>query len=378
MQVGMIQGLPHIRVSGSPSDRGRQLGEVASERVGRSIANYVETFSHYTGLDWSEICDRAEAFLPSLEAYDAELIEELHGVADGAGVEFRDLLAINVRTEVMYGIGATIAAECTSFGIDANTSANHHVLVGQNWDWRSVTRDALIVLEVEQPGKPSFVTIVEAGLFAKMGFNSAGIALATNLLVTDLDRGEPAVPFHAILRGILDSWSLEEAVDAITRAPRSSSANYLIGDVNGDLRNLEATPGGPEGVYALSAERGMLTHANCFVAELPQLVDVGLEKLPDSPARTARLRSVLAGEGRLTLETLKNGLTDHEGHPASVCRHPNQEEHPIERIGTNVSVIIDLTARQLHIAVGPPCQADYDVITPFFGARAGPGVELRV
>ena len=53
-----------------------------------------------------------------------------------------------------------------------------------------------MVLEAEQDEGPRFVTVVEAGLLAKFGLNSAGVGILTNALVCDGDTGEPGVPYH--------------------------------------------------------------------------------------------------------------------------------------------------------------------------------------
>ena len=372
MRIGTVQTVPHIRVNGPATGRGHDIGVAASERIAKSLENYAETFDHYTGLAWGTICDRAEAFLPAIEAYDQEIADEMRGIARGAGVDLRDILALNVRTEVMYGISATINAECTAFGAEQGLNADGHVVIGQNWDWRPVCRDACILLEVEQPGKPSFVTFLEAGLVGKMGLNSSGVGLVTNLLVTDGDRGDVGVPFHVVLRGILNSTSVRQGVGAVTRARRAASANYLIASRDGDIRNLETGPGGGESVYTSFPGDGLLTHANCFLTELDTIGDVGLEKLPDSPARTARLRELLSSRGVLGVQEIKEGLVDHSGYPGSICRHVNEEDHPIEQIATNASLIMDLTTCEIHLAVGPPCEGSYDTVTPGFARELQP------
>jgi isopenicillin-N N-acyltransferase like protein len=372
MRIGTIQTVPHIRVSGSAEGRGYDLGVEASERIAKSLSNYAETFDHYTGLSWDEVCNRAEAFLPAIEEYDHEIADEMRGMARGAGVNLRDILALNVRTEVMYGVSANIRAECTAFATERSLSAAGHVVIGQNWDWRPVCREACILLEVEQPGKPSFITFLEAGLVGKMGLTSSGIGLVTNLLITDRDRGEVGVPFHVILRGILNSTSMEDAIRAVTKPRRAASANYLIADRQGEMINLETGPGREETVYSSLPAEGLLTHANCFLAELDAISDVGMEKLPDSRARTVRLRQLLASGGVLDVDEIEAALVDHSGHPDSICRHVNEEEHPIEQIATNASLIMDLTTSEIRIAVGPPCEGTYDRVTPGFARELQP------
>lgn len=41
--------------------------------------------------------------MPILKRY-PELLEEMQGVADGAGVSLASIIALNVRTEVTYGL----------------------------------------------------------------------------------------------------------------------------------------------------------------------------------------------------------------------------------------------------------------------------------
>jgi Acyl-coenzyme A:6-aminopenicillanic acid acyl-transferase. len=140
-------------------------------------------------------------------------LEELRGIADGAGLDLADVLAINVRTEVMYAAKARQAprtgtqppvpqppAECSAFACVPAPGQNDPVLIGQNWDWLLHSAQTLVVLEVRQDEGPDFVTVVEAGLLAKTGMNAAGLGLVTNALVTDADVGEPGLPYHVLLR----------------------------------------------------------------------------------------------------------------------------------------------------------------------------------
>ena len=40
-----------------------------------------------------------------------------------------------------------------------------------------------------------------------MGDNSAGVGVATNAMVCDMDKGVPGIPYHVMLRSILNSHS---------------------------------------------------------------------------------------------------------------------------------------------------------------------------
>lgn len=368
-----VVDFPRIKVSGAGHERGVQLGEQAKAQIHNSIEVYDQTFVHFTGLRWTDVKERALAYEPAIGAYDADLLEEMVGIAEGASVDLADILAINARTEVMYGYSATALAECTSFAARGAATTSGGVLCGQNWDWLPAQAASCILLEMEIPGKPAFITFVEAGLAAKMGFNAAGIGLVTNLLLTEEDDGTPGVPFHAILRGIITSASFEEAKEAIVRADRASSGNFLIASQTGDMVDAEARPGGRGNVHWIEPDNDLLFHANSFCGPIGNWRDRALDSLPDSPGRTDRMETLVRDRhGRLDAATVIAEVThDHEGKPSSICRHPDEAKHPNERIATLASTIMDLPASTLHLAVGRPCENEHEAIVPSFaGAMA--------
>src|SRR5690606_39251327 len=107
--------------------------------------------------------------------------------------------------------------ECSSFAVLPEVSANGHMLLGQNWDWLLHCFDTVVVIEADQPDGPDYTTVVEAGLLAKTGMNSAGLGVAPNALVTRDDRGEPGIPFHVILRELLNARNVIDAFSCLQR-----------------------------------------------------------------------------------------------------------------------------------------------------------------
>lgn len=368
----MAREFPFFRVESDDAfERGKQLGAQSAPYVKGSIDVYRETFAHYTGLEWGEIRKLASEFHAPIAAYDPEIVREIEGIAEGAGVPLEDVLAINVRTEVMFGLASDKAplAECTTFFVGPGGTADGHVLIGQNWDWRTRCEDTTILAEVHQGERPAFVMLAEAGLVGKLGFNDAGIGVGANLLVSTLDRGERAVPFHVILRGILNARTLDEAVSAIVRSRRAASANYMLGSADGRGINAETAPGGVESVYLTQLDRDVLGHANTFTCPVP-FGDVGLEKVPDSVGRTSRMHENLnAAHGTLTQDTVVELLKDHENYPNAICRHPDERDHPVEQVETVGSWAIDLTTLTAQIGFGPPCLQGHTLFAPSF-ARA--------
>lgn len=340
---------PVVTASGGPRERGRSYGERAAGRVQRNVEIYAAVFHHYAKLSWDEVRGRAGAFVEAIDEYDHQMLPEMEGIAEGAGIDAEDVLALNLRTEVMFGLGSR---ECTAFC--ASPGVASHVLLAQNWDWKPQVAETCVLLACAPTGRPAFVTLVEAGLLAKCGMNQAGIGLATNALESSLDRGRPGVPFHAILRAVLTSGSFEAATAAVIRARRSSSANYLIAHRDGQAVDVEATPEG-----TLLLEGDAIAHANHFLWRGRRFKDLGLLDGGSTRARQARADAALA-RGAHTVDGFKEALSDHEGAPNSVCAHADGSVPPAADYATIASVVMDLTEGILWITDGPPCRAAYE------------------
>jgi isopenicillin-N N-acyltransferase-like protein len=342
-----------VTVAGGPRERGRSYGEQARDRIRSTVALYERIFEAYASLPWAEVRRRAGAFTDPIEAYDVELLPEIEGIAEGAGLDAEDVLAVNLRTEIMFGMDARpgrVPRECTALGV-----AGDRPLVAQTWDWKPGARETVVMLVCTPTGRPGFVTLVEAGLLAKIGMNDAGLAIATNALQSTLDRGEPGVPFHAILRRVLTSATFDEAVDAIERGPRASSANYLVGSADGRVTDLECTPGGPAEVYRPEVP----AHANHFLRPRPRpFKDLGAIDGADSVHRQGR---ALAALDEPADASIREALVSHDGGPdLAVCQHEHPGVDPVMDHATITAMVAEPAAGLLHVAAGNPCSASFE------------------
>ena len=357
----------HVRVEGTSYQRGQQYGRQAAARVRRSVEAYQQAFTHYAGWDWATVRREAARFEAPIGKFRPAYLEEMRGTADGAGLDLTDVLAINVRTEVMYSAKARQAlrehkppAECSAFARVPGPGQEGPVIIGQNWDWLLHAAETLVVLEARPDDGPDFVTVVEAGLLAKTGMNAAGLGLVTNALVTDADVGEPGLPYHVLLRAILDCATVTEALKVLQAGPRSSSASYLIAHASGAALDIEAAPGDFTRLYPLYPQDGLLLHTNHFLAPRTapdHPVDLSLWAMPSSAVRLQRLQAATSTE---TLDGFRTLLADHADYPNSICAHPDPADHPREQGATIASVLMDLTARRLWLAAGHPCQVPYE------------------
>ena len=382
-----LSTIPHIRVEGTSLQRGTQYGAAAKDRVRRSVREYRQVFAHYAGWDWQRVRREAARFEGPIADFRPAYLQEMRGIAEGAGLDLADILAINVRTEVMYAAMARKAplarrearqppAECSAFAVVPAPARPGSAIVGQNWDWLLHAAHTVVLLEVRQDEGPDFATVVEAGLLAKTGMNAAGLGLATNALVTDADVGAPGLPYHVLLRAVLDCETVTDALAVLQAGVRSSSANYLVAHANGCALDIEAAPGDFTRLYPLLPEAGVLLHTNHFLAPRIHPLDLSLWAMPSSAVRLQRLHAALTSRDALpALDGLRSLLRDHADHPFGICAHPDPRAHRYDQGATIASVVMDLTARQLWYTHGNPCQAPCDLLELTPAANRAPATQ---
>ena len=374
MRTEVERHYPHVRVEGGPRERGRQYGEQARERVLRSREAYEELFAHDGGWNWQRVTQEAMRFRAPIWQFNPSSGEEMRGLAEGSGLLLDDILALNVRTEIMAAARARRAeaqrlapgapngpvnwrpGECTSFATVSERGADGHVIIGQNWDWLPYACETVVVLEARQENKPDYVTVVEAGLLAKTGMNSAGIGLTTNMLATDHDCCKPGVPHHVLLRSILDAETVTEALTLLRVGVRSSSANFLLASADGVALDAEAAPGGLSQLSIVWPSAGTLLHTNHFLSPPPGVTDL---YMPNSLVRLQRARGFAELSGGLTVPAAMTMLSDHADYPWGICTHPDVHQLPVDQGATVASVVMDLGARRLWLADGRPCETPY-------------------
>lgn len=355
---------PHVRTAGSPHERGRLYGAATATRVQRSIEAYAGVFAHYAQWDWDYVTQEAQRFVAPIEDFGPQYLEEMRGIAEGAGVDFLDVLAINVRTEVMYAAKARHALavlpqlECTSFA--SVPDDGRPALIGQNWDWKTHAFDTTVVLECAPDDGPRFVTVVEAGLLAKTGLNEHGLGVATNALATDRDKGDPGVPYHVLLRALLSAATPSAALATLQRPVRSSSAHYLLAHRDGLALSVEALPGAFDQLYLTTPDDdGVLVHGNHFTHPQMPAIDVGLWLMPDSVFRLQRAQRFLREHYPHDPSTFETLLADHAGHPFGVCCHPVASVVPAEQDSTIFGLVMDLESLTARVTDGRPCEAPF-------------------
>lgn len=377
------QQIPVIDISAAePRIRGQQYGEAAADRIVRAVEFYRESFARTAGLQWHEVCERATAWVPHIEAFLPVIVPEMQGIAEGAGLRFEEILALNARGELSSqnpfaasGDGVTDLDGCSSYALMPEATADGHVYCGQNWDWRSGIAATTVVTRIAQPGKPTLIMQVEAGQVGRQGANSAGLALNANGLGGLLGR-ELGVPGTVVRRRVLESWDMYGALEAIFDVKQAFSTNILLTHRDGFAIDVETTPGRHGWLYP---DDGMLVHGNHFMAFVPAQIEDrykpfsvdSLYRVPRIRYGLIRCRQVSDSEG--VRKVIGETMRDHFGFPNSVCNHADERRDPRDRTQTIVSSIVDLTSGEYYITDGMPCESPYRALP--WSLYDGPGLD---
>lgn len=351
-------------LKGSPYEIGRKHGQEGRIEILRSIENYERLFYGFQKISWKTVRERAKLYLPAIESYDESLLEEINGIADGAGVDFVDILALNARSEIaLTGIEQTSFADgCTSIGTASPLTSD--TIIGQNWDWKEDQKENLFILKIERNDKPNIMMITEAGIIGKIGFNNYSVGVCLNALMTD--KKTQGVPIHIGLRGILDSTSLQQAIKRIHNGQIASAANFLIGYSEGAHKGMvlqtEVSPFGIDFINK-NCSYGIHTNHICSSYLKKYLEDQNLLRYSDSIIRYRRAQQLIEKSIRdneeITIETYKRWLADEFNAPGSINRFINKELPEHRQSATLFSVIINLTKLEMHVCNGMPANRPY-------------------
>ena len=344
-----------VEVSGSHYEMGFQYGKACPEIPDMLVM----TYGLFGGREKIQgfLDTTIPVYLSHTEQYASEIVEEMRGMADGSGLAFEDILFLNITYEISV---ESVMGGCTSFAAAGEVTANGKQLAGQNIDHIEHWTDYLILLKMKPADGPEVMAVTANGCLTLTGINSAGISVNMNLLRNN-ESMEPkgGVPTHVILRKILMSETLGEAIYAIASAEGRSPKNYLVTSVNEGIIDVETTMTDADIQYP---ENGILTHANHFKAERFKSSDLAPVLVPDSYIRSQKMFHLMdEHRGNISVDLMKQFFQDHSNYPNAICRHRNPKGLlPISRImKTLISIISCPEEQKVYIAAGNPCETEY-------------------
>ncbi|MFQ5918963.1 MAG: C45 family autoproteolytic acyltransferase/hydrolase [Thermoplasmata archaeon] len=363
--------LVYIETEGSPREVGEAHGRAARDLIGRNLDLYFHRFEAEWGLPREEVLDRTRRYREVVAKADPDYMEALEGVAEGSALPETEILALNLRYEIVYSESSQrgmdladdrLPSGCTSLALLPQRTAGGHLLMAQNWDWIPGIEAAVVKYRIGEG--PMVLAFTEAGIVGpKIGLNSSGLGLLINGMLSDQDSWERfGVPFHVRCWQILQSQTLDEAARKVHDSPGSCSANFVLGQALGNYARVLDLESSPIGTSEVVPAEGVLTHANHF--HDPDALGIWQPLISEKTStfeRQERIDELLPSGAteELTIPNVQAILQDHENAPKSLCRHPLSELPEEQRYQTVVSAIMDVDERRFLVAQGPPCETEY-------------------
>jgi isopenicillin-N N-acyltransferase-like protein len=345
--------LPFVHAQGSWGEIGLQVGRMLAPSIERHVEAWTAHVVAETGCARAAVAVAAGQFASPIQEHAAFLWEELEGLARGSGVPVARLLILQARAEVRRAVAAVppvpdLELECTSFAV-AGPRAGGATFIGQNVDLAPFLEEFGVVVRQHPRDAPAALLYTTAGLLGHNGMNEAGVGVCANFIDDPAGWGE-GLPRYLLSRLALRETCAEAARAAALAPPRAASRNLLIADEAGTLLDVEALR---REAAVLRDVDGLLVHANHLEAPAFAGYETPAE---NSLTRRARLSELLRdAPSPLTVADVQGFYRDHAHTPHSLCAHP----YPGRNLKTVVSMIGDLTHRELHVAKGPPCGAPY-------------------
>jgi isopenicillin-N N-acyltransferase-like protein len=346
---------PLIELKGSHSEIGLQMGEARREQIHHSVANarglIAETYDQLE-LTWEGAQIQARKYLPFVEERYPQYVEELRGIAKGANASFDDILALNTMEAVT--MDALHLTRCTSFAVNEQRTADGHILAAHAEDWVPEDEDDVFVVRVRPTDEPPFLAMTYGGLLPNVGFNAHGIAqLIDSVYPSDSRIG---IPRLVVARAVLAARRISGAIGRTLVAHRAAGYNHLIAHESGEMYSIEVSATRFE---ILHGTDGYIVHTNHYLSEAMKGIENEPEELISSRVRYFRASRLLREGSAHTIKSLQTIQRDHVNLPNSICNHAIEWTDPLDREKTISALVIDLTAREMHISWGNPCRNRY-------------------
>jgi isopenicillin-N N-acyltransferase-like protein len=339
-----------VECSGGPYEIGRQWGEGCRESLKASLGML------YAGLEHgpfragkAKVWDAALTFMAALRNFDPYGFEVLRGQAEGAGMVLEEALALQCSLEIAFNYGK-ITGLCTSFAVAGKATAEGRAILGQNVDWHpDSTLDLLRVRH--DSGIREFVLCLSGSPYYHL--NSTGMGNCVNLTLGPLGEMKQQVPLSVYISRAMRQPRIGFALGILRRQARGLGY-LLLAESSGGMTGLEAVA---DDIELILPEKDVLVHANHYETERFKAGDWTPQLIPDTCARAGQMRERIENAyGSITPETMMEILSDHEGHPDSICRHVDPAKPPELASASRASFVMVPAEGLMYIAAGPPCE----------------------
>ncbi len=283
-----------VQLEGAPFDLGYQHGRLLKHRLKVPLAGHplplVSRWLNQPYERWRTQAPHYEQFIPP------HLIEEMRGIAAGAGIDYRDILTEHTFLEPLR------APACSAYAAFGKATADGTMVVGYNLEHHGlgVAEKFTMVFDVRPDRGHRFISISWPGFAGSMAaMNDRGlVAVLHNAGSKHIS--SDGLPYAFLVREIVQSSAtVEEAQEYLKHARRTIGNMVLIAQA--DPPRAVVAEFDAESIAFRFPEDDILIATNYF-RTLYQRRPLGLADGQDSRYQTL-LRCIRENYGRVTSET---------------------------------------------------------------------------
>jgi predicted choloylglycine hydrolase len=328
--------MKRVNFVGSSYDVGRQIGEYCRGRY----KNQQEP-----AVNRQTLARQTEVY----QKYFPSLLDEIRGMAEAAGETYERVLYASIA--YLYSLAERRRAPekgCTIFGVK---KPNGELLIGRNYDWWPLARDALHVcsMAIDQRYKHTIVSdmgvwgrreMLDYGMFSSEdAINEHGLYIGLTFAHNPrYDYG--LSPTHVIRLVAETCRDVDEALKLFAKIPVMAAKNFFLADASGNMAVVEHTSREFE-VIKPNAD-GVLIQTNHYTA--PSLFSQD-RVLQEHPAHTSYLRYYE------TLREISRHLDDFTLHEVERILRKSHYVYSSGKgaFGTIWSLALNMNARQYRL-----------------------------
>lgn len=344
--------LPIVDCPSEPRQRGRAHGEALRDVIVAKVARWREAIAQSYGVAAPVFLPRFLAetdFRVAIDTDAPDLLEEVGGIAEGAGISFDTAYALQLMDEEWWW-GKSANAHCSSLAVAP--AGARPTLVAQTMDLPRWHDGAQALLRLRETDGSETLVFTSAGMIGLMGVSARGLGVCVNTL-GQLAVSKRGLPVAFVMRGALARRTVSEAADFLKRVQHASGQNYQLGDRR-EARTFECSAGG---AVEVAFAGGCSPHTNHPLASDDRRdANAKMKVRAESRGRLASLRRDFA-DGVAGAATVKDALAARRrGGIVSIAPRTKSLTAPMT-VGSVVYAIgKDI---QLSVCAGPPSQEDW-------------------
>lgn len=346
-----------LDLRGSAYERGLEHGHKLKEAIAGLLRAWDRDLAQGLHVDRKEFVARffaATGFEAAAKQHTPELLDEIRGIAEGAGQTYETMFVFQLIDEQWAQHELGTGEKCSTIGVDRNGDTPG--FVAQNLDLPPWMNDHPTVLRIHHADGLVSLVVTIPGVVGANGVNSARVAVGVNT-VLQIRPCPDGLPVAFVVRGLLAQHSHDDALAFLRRVKHASGQAYTVGGPD-HSPCFEASAGGvvpwqPEG------REGWTWHTNHPLVSTDwspihlrqcKAKDVPVEQREQCPRFDALDHALPAG-ARPTLEQVK----------AALCLHG--EKTPVCNPYTFVCTVMVLgEVPELQVTPGPPTAAPFQVV----------------